>query len=81
MTNQECKVWTEIINANSNESVFYPNQKSTLGLLLILFTTNTWIVMKKMFLNMIMFIKQQIIKHINGRSQKKLASKIELIIL
>ena len=36
---------------------------------LILFTTNTWVVIKKMFLNMIKSIKQQIINiRINGKS-------------
>ena len=42
--------------------------QSTSELLLILFTTNTWIVIKKMFLDMIMSIKQQIV-NINGKSQ------------
>ena len=36
----------------------------TLVLRLILFTTNTWIVIKKMFLNMIMSIKQTNINYV-----------------
>ena len=37
-----------------------------IGIVLILFTTNTWTVIKKMFLDMIMCIKQQIF-NINGK--------------
>ena len=37
-----------------------------LELVLILFTTNTWIVIKKLFLNMIMFIMRK--NNINGRN-------------
>ena len=55
-------------------SCFQYSLQSTLELVLILFTTNTLIMIKKLFLDMIMFIKQQFnkfnyIKHINGRSQ------------
>ena len=42
--------------------------QSILELLLILFTINTWIAIKKMFLNMIMSIKDKII-NINRRSK------------
>ena len=40
----------------------------TLELLLILFTTNTWIIIKKLIHDIVMYIKQQIIK-LNGRYQ------------
>ena len=43
---------------------FHYFSQLTLVLLLILFTTNTWIVMKKMFLNMIMSIKQTNINYV-----------------
>ena len=48
---------------------FQQSLQSTLELLLILFTTNTWIVIKKTFLDMIISIKQQII-NINGIYQR-----------
>ena len=49
-----------------------------LELVLNLFTINTWIVIKKMFLNiMIMFIKQQFTKIIRWGKSNKLTLKME----
>ena len=42
-----------------------------ISIVLILFTINAWIVIKKMFLHMIMFIMQKIINHIKWKQWNK----------
>ena len=49
--------------------------QKTLELVLISFTTNTWIMIKKLVLNMIISTKQQFYKLINGKYKKKALKK------
>ena len=68
------------ITAKNEHKINVVLAQLTLELLLILFTTNPWIVMKKMFLYMMMYIKQKII-NINGRSQTNRDKKSNLLFL
>ena len=54
--------------------------QSVSGLLLILFTVNTWVIIKKRFLNMILSIKQKIINiRLNWRSQRNKHKKSNIL--
>ena len=57
-----------VVLASCTLLYFQYSLQSTLELLHIMFTINTWIIIKKIFLNMIMSSKQKII-HINARSK------------
>ena len=68
---EECTKVAEEVKISEHKNVvlaycilcyFQWSLQSTLELMLILFTKNTWTVIKKMFLNMIMSFKQKIIK-------------------
>ena len=64
---------TNVVLAHCTLCCFQYSLQSTLELVLILFTINTWIAIKKLLLDMIMSIKQQLnwfIKIQNGGSKK-----------
>ena len=62
-------VSTTTLNCKNMEycTLCYFQYSLQLALVFILFITNTRIVIKKMFLNMVMFIKQKIINHIKWK--------------
>ena len=78
----ECNTVENIHKCNScmlNIVLFQKSLQWTFELLLILFTTNTWIVKKKMLLDMIMSIKQKII-HIHGKNQTNKDQKSSILL-
>ena len=60
---KKCNFWTLYV------VLFSITFRAKIGIGTYFFTTNTWIVMKKMLLNMVLLIKQQFKELINGKFQ------------